>query len=378
MTTNHHTAIATGAAANAANFNSPLSQLDSALTSGLAGGTAFTGFKLNTETTLTIASGAIARTLIRHQVDTESAAATDDLTDITGGSVGQVLHIRSVSASRVVTVKHNAAKIYLSSLQDYALDNPLTVLVLICIDGTIWAQWDALFPLSISANNSFKYPRDLAVLPDYRARNGWGLRSAAATTQPIGIVSTSANGTPTASNDTDSTYTNWASGAVIGNAAGVVAATFNHVRRQHNPRFTVLVRTVAAGDIANIRWHIGLCSAAPSNVDTLVGVCSYAGFRFNTVAGDAGWTPVTCDNATQNVGSMVSGGTIAAATRYLLVMEINDADGTVDFSVNNGPVSTLSANLPAATTELGYSVTIFTTAAAAKNFKFSRMWCEFD
>ena len=43
MTTNHHTAIATGAAANAATFNSPLAELDAVLTNVQGGASVIAG-----------------------------------------------------------------------------------------------------------------------------------------------------------------------------------------------------------------------------------------------------------------------------------------------------------------------------------------------
>lgn len=382
MTANHHTPLATGAALNASVLNSPLSEIDSKLTSLLAGGTGFTQANLSTETELTIASGAITVTRSRHQIDTESDAATDELTDINGGAIGDVLYLRSVTSSRVPTLTHNATKIFLAGRQSLALDSEYMVVELTCIATTpncLWVQTNQPMPLSAGAYAStLHYFRDLAVRPSFAVRNSFEVKAAAATIAFNGVATPTVTGTPSASNDTDSTYINLLSGASSGNITGYVSATFNLVRRQHNPKMSIVIRTGAAADIANIRFWIGLCSAAPTNVDSLVGVASFAGFRYSTVVADAGFVPVTCDNATQNVGSMVSGGTIAATTRYLLSMEVNDTAGTATMRINNGTASTLSANLPAAATELGYVFYLITTAAVAKNFKFSRMVIEYD
>jgi hypothetical protein len=56
--------------------------------------------------TLTIASGAITVTGSHHAVDTEGAAAADDLVTINGGLYyGQILIIKTVSSARDVTLK---------------------------------------------------------------------------------------------------------------------------------------------------------------------------------------------------------------------------------------------------------------------------------
>lgn len=61
-------------------------------------------------TTLTIAAGAVTPTVACHLVDTEAAAASDDLTNIvtTNHPDGRRLLISMVDAARIVTVKHNA------------------------------------------------------------------------------------------------------------------------------------------------------------------------------------------------------------------------------------------------------------------------------
>jgi hypothetical protein len=58
-----------------------------------------------------VAGGAITVTQTHHTVETESLAATDDLTTINGGKVGDIVILRSVSTSRKTTIKHNAGNI---------------------------------------------------------------------------------------------------------------------------------------------------------------------------------------------------------------------------------------------------------------------------
>jgi len=73
--------------------------------------------------TLTIASGVITPTHTYHQVDTEGAAASDDVTTIaaTYAAAGDVLVLQSVNAGRDPTFKHGTANIFNKSLGDVTL-----------------------------------------------------------------------------------------------------------------------------------------------------------------------------------------------------------------------------------------------------------------
>lgn len=479
MTANYHTDIAGGAAANAATFNAPLGQLDSAITNALTGVQAFTQINFGTDTTVTISVGVITVSQTRHLVDTEGASVTDDLDTISGGSEGDLLILQSVSASRVVVVKHNTGNIYLRSGSHVELRDPYHALVLmydgakwvepngnkitvgieaaltisggvitvtrpkhildteaaaatddldsinggadgdmvvlvptsaarvivvkhgtgnirlfngldmpldathkqlmLVYDGGLWCEINAGVALKALTYNGFKKFRDVPVAYNYAGRNNWSVKAAAAIVQQNGIAApTLTAGTASASNDTDSTYINLLTGAVSGNIAGYVTATFNLVRRSHNPVFHFLMRTGAAADIAAIRFWIGLFSAAPTNVDAIAAGTSAVAFRYSTVAGDAGWLPVTNDGATQSTATAI--GTIAASTRYLLSIEVDDTNGIAYFMVNNDLTTrrSINTNLPAAATELGAAWYLITNSGAGKNFKFSRAWCDYD
>lgn len=97
---------------------------------------------LPTPTALTIAAGEVTVSAtdkwLWHTIDTEGAAAADDLTKINGGSVGAILTIQSVSAARVVTVKNGASII---AGADFVLDSPLDKLTLLCTAADTWEQW---------------------------------------------------------------------------------------------------------------------------------------------------------------------------------------------------------------------------------------------
>lgn len=74
---------------------------------------------------LVIAAGVITATHSFHAVDTQGAAATDDLTSIAAGYDGQMLTLRSVSSARVPTCKDGAGVANTLALAgDFALTDP--------------------------------------------------------------------------------------------------------------------------------------------------------------------------------------------------------------------------------------------------------------
>lgn len=138
MTTNYHTDISAGTA-TVASVNTPLGQLDSGITNFRDGVNSFNQLSIGTDTTLTIAAGAITITKSRHLVDTEAAVASDDLTDINGGAEGDILALQIVNSARVVVVKHNTAKIYLAAQTDFSFSDTREILLLMH-DGTRWCE----------------------------------------------------------------------------------------------------------------------------------------------------------------------------------------------------------------------------------------------
>ena len=96
------------------------------------------------ESSLTIASGNITSTAGIHSVDTEAAAASDDLANILTTNLpdGSVQIIRAASAVRVVTVKHQAGgagQISLVGATDVVLDATSKFLIL-KRTGTDWEE----------------------------------------------------------------------------------------------------------------------------------------------------------------------------------------------------------------------------------------------
>lgn len=88
-------------------------------------------------TTLTIASGAIVAKTGWHLVDTQSAAATDDLDTISNGATGQVLTLTAASSARDVVVKDGTGNLKLAG--DCTLDNVEDTITLL-YNGTNWLE----------------------------------------------------------------------------------------------------------------------------------------------------------------------------------------------------------------------------------------------
>ena len=98
------------------------------------------GATLGTPPLLTIASGAITATRHYHRVDTESAAAADDLDTINGGVAGMLLVLQSQANTRVVTVRDNAGNIQLAGSANCVLNNVYDKLMLIYTPGNRWEE----------------------------------------------------------------------------------------------------------------------------------------------------------------------------------------------------------------------------------------------
>jgi len=94
------------------------------------------------ETSITIASGTATPTAASHSIDTEAAAASDDLANIATTNMvdGQLLLVRCTNAARVVTLKHaatGAGQLYLKGSIDAVLDDTTKYIVL----RRIGADW---------------------------------------------------------------------------------------------------------------------------------------------------------------------------------------------------------------------------------------------
>lgn len=91
----------------------------------------------------TIATGAISVMASSHPlklltVDTEGAAASDDLDTITGGKNGQLVLIRATDSARSVVAKDATGNLALAG--DMTLDNAEDTLTLMSVSGTSWVE----------------------------------------------------------------------------------------------------------------------------------------------------------------------------------------------------------------------------------------------
>jgi hypothetical protein len=90
-----------------------------------------------------IASGAVSvdtvgTNFIYLEVDTESAAASDDLDTISGGRHGQLLLVKAYDNARTVVVKDSTGNLALSA--DMSLSHVTDTLLLISSGGTVWRE----------------------------------------------------------------------------------------------------------------------------------------------------------------------------------------------------------------------------------------------
>ena len=131
-----------GLQADAADVITPLTDLKNAIEDTLNGVQHFDQVAMASASTLTIASDAITITRSYHKVDTEAAAASDNLATINGGSEGDILFIKTVNNARDVVVKHGTGNIKLNSGSDRTMSNTDQMLLLV-FDGTNWIGHDA-------------------------------------------------------------------------------------------------------------------------------------------------------------------------------------------------------------------------------------------
>jgi hypothetical protein len=128
MTTDHHTAIASGAAADHSTVNSPLAELDSALVQGeLFAATSI----------LTISAGVVTLTGAFHTIAAETGTA-DDLDTITqavGAKTPQMIVLQADTGD-TITLKHNTGNIQTRTSADLTLSG--TIALLLFFDGTQW------------------------------------------------------------------------------------------------------------------------------------------------------------------------------------------------------------------------------------------------
>ena len=129
--------IVDGTTADQTDVLVPLNQVVGYLNDILNGVQAFDRLNFGTAESLTIASGAITPTKSNVLVDTEGAAATDDLATINNGAAGRQMFISIVNASRTVRIVQTGNIRLPTSGSTVTLNNTNQV-VWLKHDGTNW------------------------------------------------------------------------------------------------------------------------------------------------------------------------------------------------------------------------------------------------
>jgi hypothetical protein len=101
--------------------------------------TTFDAAVVLTRANATIAGGAVTAVGNALILDTEAAAATDDLDTISGGQTGQIMVLQTANSSRDVVVKHGTGNLFLNGRVDFTLTGTRDKLVLMCI-STEWHE----------------------------------------------------------------------------------------------------------------------------------------------------------------------------------------------------------------------------------------------
>lgn len=113
---------------------------------------------------LTIAAGVITATHSHHRVDTEAAAASDDLDTVSGFVANRLLLLQPVSDARTIVIKHNTGNILCVNNADLTLDDAHDFAILL-YDSSL-SKWMALFDSggSLSAHDHTSAGGDGGVL----------------------------------------------------------------------------------------------------------------------------------------------------------------------------------------------------------------------
>lgn len=166
-------------------------------------------------------------------------------------------------------------------------------------------------------------------------------------------------------NSADGLYQQYVTGAIANQNAGWLASTTPWIDWSFPFDISFIFRT--GSDITNARFWIVVAAGLPGSVDTAT--TRLLGFRYSTVAGDAGWIGVTNDGTNQSTTSSIA--SIAASTKYSL--RVRSTGSTAFYSVNNGAESSLSATFPTGATRVGVGISVYTTTNSAKTIQIQRI-----
>ncbi len=214
-------------------------------------------------------------------------------------------------------------------------------------------------------------PATIAAEYDYlwrTRRDAYHVKTAGANAAlTVGQTAPVGTGTSAAVGDADGDWLDITTTTTLGNTVGYITA-FTVMRRDWEPEMVLRIKTPA--DITSLGYWLGLFSASPDNAaDPAIHL---AAFRYYTSTdGTAFWRCATKDGTTINVTTTTVA--ITVNTPYTLRVDCRVA-ANVKFYINGTLVATHTANLPTATTLLGWGVRVTTLVAAARKIMYSRTW----
>ena len=198
-----------------------------------------------------------------------------------------------------------------------------------------------------------------------------GGSTAATTISSSGLLTGTATGTVTDSNDNDGRAKNIASAATTGSAAKISTTLFMTSESQYNPVLTVRMKNVEYANSERI-W-VGFTGAAfPSNT-----AFTTAHVAIRAVQGtDTTYKLDTADGATQSQTD--TGVAVTTNVAHTFRIRIDNVTPQVCVSIDGAAEICKTSNLPAATTNMGVESSVIAGSNAAKNQHFYWMTLEQD
>lgn len=194
------------------------------------------------------------------------------------------------------------------------------------------------------------------------------------TAKDVGWSTAGGSGTVTSFLENNHSYVNFASAASIDAIAGYPIGG-GSVRRGYGPVYHAFMKTGAsAADITNCRIWAGwsnVAQGATSDYNT----ASTLAFRFASASDGTTWQAVW-DNSTGVLQKVSTGITIAADTRYELIIDCDTDQTKVFFYIGVDDaiptlVATATSNLPAVNNPFQAMLLCSTTETVAKNIRIS-------
>lgn len=386
MSTNHHTPIVPGAPAAASTINTPLGELDSALSGLITGSAGMEVLRLVEQEQE--ANGAISRMSSLMVLKAPTPLTQGSVTSITGGSDGDLVALRAYPGHKILLsqgVSTNQLSLNIRTSGWLPLrENRYTIFIR---SGGLWREvsmepdWNTagtitngtrpqriVVPRNGLTRDGVRENMYLHYVPSMGVRNWAAIRASGTSFQSIGLAAPTTTGTIVSANDDNGNWSRATSGATAGNAAGV-NSDYSVTRFGHQPRFEITIKTDTT--VGNIRLWAGLFHANPPNSDTLAG--AGIGFRYSTAAADPNWMAIM-HNGTSQVLELDTGVAVNADTIYTL--SVRDYEDGPYFCINGTKIGSTPISWPTPSTDLGMAVRIITQTGAARVVNISRLYVE--